>query len=646
MKQKTAAIAICIAALLIGTLTVRLFRLRRMPSMALLSGTISIFGLFFLIAYPMRAFGGSFAQLTAVFSSLMCAALAVSVFFLFWKGEYKKYYEGAVEVFRHKTALKLVTAAVIVFVCVLGFSLTLRSHPSSDDSFYFPKAMEIIETDSLSQRDSVVWYGWLDETVNDTSDASTFEILRAYLSQLTGVPVTAVCKGALACLLKLVSIAAYWQFFISFFRRDDTKLKPLLALLALNALWLIEQNVVGSTPYWNLRYIWMGKAVLSSIVFPCIFMICAEIYYSDGKIIWTDWLFLLTTICAALCVSVMGTNFTVLYCVVLAAPLIIYRLVKRRTIRQYFAPAAVAMLPAIIVALVTLLTTISSYGYYFTDFSVPSWMGAFHNLFDYDKGLSLFLYAVSTVFFALKGNTEQRLLIAGSAAVLFATFLNPLLTELVSRYLTTGPIYWRLYWLLPYWTAIAAAAAEILTRYGKKYAEPILYGVYGALACVAAAVFVFTGKGNTNSLIVNYAVSARANEYALDDVTLEAADIILEDHSGEERPMLLCRAVGGMRFIRQYSVDIGLCIPIRESEIAKRSDVIPGTETSVEDFYQAVFNTGISDTELLRDGLEYLDADYLFIYGSEDQMPSCNFLTLLWTCQEGTLWRVEPDGGE
>jgi hypothetical protein len=63
---------------------------------------------------------------------------------------------------------------------------------------------------------------------------------------------------------------------------------------------------------------------------------------------------------------------------------------------------------------------------------------------------------------AFARDSRTKVLLAAPWLILFAVFLNPLFAPLISRHVTTPPVYWRCVWLLPALPFTATALCEVL----------------------------------------------------------------------------------------------------------------------------------------------------------------------------------------
>ena len=615
---------------------------------SIVAGFICVNALFFLIAYPFRAMGLSFTLLTYVFSVLLAAVVLAGAYSLIRCGGYRNYVRNIFDFYNSDRWLKIIICVLIVAFSAFSFTLSLKENPDSDDSMYMAKAMEIQNTDSLQLHESVYWLGWETDLMTDSTDASTLEAFYAYISAVSGLPVAVLCRKTILLTISLIIYCTVFNLGSNLFKDECGKIKSLIMLLVYIGLSVVFNAVFDSIPYRQIMSPWHGKTIVAAIIFPLIMGVCADIYSHADKVVWHEWIYLALIITASISASIIGVNFTIIYCVVMAAPLLIFRLVARKKVVHLLLPAVVAALPAIIFSGIALLKVITSNNTLFTRFDLPSWSHCFYRTFMADSsGVILLLFVASILYFVIKGNTEQRLIFVGTTAFLFVSFLNPLLLTFVSKYLTTGAIYWRLYWVIPIWTAIPAAVADAIMSQGRDKAAACLKGAMCMFTFTFLVLFAYFGTFSNAFLssAVRCWYPPRLNSYGISEDTRLCAQYILDDKYNEEANLLdlssRANGAGSKLFaIRQYTADIDLCVGIRDNQVALMTDIIDGEDISVAEFVNKVCTSReVLDKDMLKNAIIHMQADYVF--APRDILPDNDFLTLLLNCEEHVLMRVE-----
>lgn len=643
MKDYFVSAALLAVMFLLGVSVNRLLRQRSTPTWALVTGFMALHASFFLFTYIFRAAGLGFTALFRTYSVFIVSALLASVFVFLYKGLYKEYIRSATAFFSKKAGFKIGLLLLILMLFVLSFCISLRENPDSDDSFYLAKAMEIIKTDRLSFREFEIWLGWDDPVMHDSTDASTLETLYAYLSVLFGLPVAVLCRKAVIISFTAVVCCTVFNLGISLFRDYDSRLKA-LAMTAVYLLLCVQYNAIfDSVPYRQIFTMWHGKALVCSVIFPCIMTVCMDIYCHGEKIVFSEWLLLALIITASVSVSIIGVNFTAIFCVVMAAPFLIYRLIKRQSIVPFLLPAVTAMLPIIIFSGISLLTVIKSNPFYFADFTPPDLYNSFSKQFITESnGVILLLFIAANLYFLFRGTLNQKLLLVGTSAFLVLTFLNPLFANAVAKYLTTSSVYWRLYWIFPIWTIIPAALVGALAGIERKNRRIYAAGFASLLAALCLVLYSYSGTAVFSDPVtaVRCWYPKRNNPYGLSSSCVAAADAILAD-SDSGLPLLLDLSNGrGLMDIRQYTADIGLCFGIRDDQVEEHTELIPGSDVPISDLILDLrSDVPCEDAELLHAALRQVKADYIYVWS--ELLPENDFLSPVLSAGKMVLYRVE-----
>lgn len=643
MKDYFVSAALLAVMFLLGVSVNRLLRQRSTLTWALVTGFMAFHASFFLFTYIFRAAGLGFTALFRTYSVFIVSALLASVFVFLYKGLYKEYIRSATAFFSKKAGFKIGLLLLILMLFVLSFCISLRENPDSDDSFYLAKAMEIIKTDRLSFREFEIWLGWDDPVMHDSTDASTLETLYAYLSVLFGLPVAVLCRKAVIISFTAVVCCTVFNLGISLFRDYDSRLKA-LAMTAVYLLLCVQYNAIfDSVPYRQIFTMWHGKALVCAVIFPCIMTVCMDIYCHGEKIVFSEWLLLALIITASVSVSIIGVNFTAIFCVVMAAPFLIYRLIKRQSIVPFLLPAVTAMLPIIIFSGISLLTVIKSNPFYFADFTPPDLYNSFSKQFITESnGVILLLFIAANLYFLFRGTLNQKLLLVGTSAFLVLTFLNPLFANAVAKYLTTSSVYWRLYWIFPIWTIIPAALVGALAGIERKNRRIYAAGFASLLAALCLVLYSYSGTAVFSDPVtaVRCWYPKRNNPYGLSSSCVAAADAILAD-SDSGLPLLLDLSNGrGLMDIRQYTADIGLCFGIRDDQVEEHTELIPGSDVPISDLILDLrSDVPCEDAELLHAALRQVKADYIYVWS--ELLPENDFLSPVLSAGKMVLYRVE-----
>lgn len=643
MKDYFVSLALLALMFLLGVSVNRILKQRSTPTLALVVGFLTLNASFFLIEFPFKLLGLRASLLFKVYSVFLAAALLLGFVLLLRKGLYKEYLHSVTDFFSDKALLKAVILLLILVLFVLTFRLSLTENPDYDDSFYLPKIMEFLKNDSLQLTNDQIRNGWRTAESRMETGLTSREALYAYFSVIFGIPVTILCRKALIISFSVIVYCTVFNLGLSIFRDQAGKLKALGMLLFYMLLCYLYNAVFDSVPYRQIFSMWHGKTIVCTIVFPCIIMLLMNIFCNSDRVDIPDWVLLVLVLLTSFSEADCGINITAICCVVTAAPFLIFSLIKKQNIMPVIKPLLVLVVPALCALPILLKHFQSSIG----SAAPPDAFGTFYLMFVSDSsGVVFLLFAAALIYFLIRGTVHQRLLLAAPSVFLALTFLNPLFIGFVSKYLTTSTIYWRQYWIFPIWTIVPAAMVALISEIGPRQLNAFMKGGAFAAAFFLLVVLSYSGLSilKNPGYLVRCWFPQRINAYALPQECITVADAVLAD-SDSELPVLLDavgyeggKTYGQLYPIRQYSVDIGLCVDVRNTDIS--GELISDSEVSVRDLITGLRQgTACSDPELLLSALEQLKADYLF--ADSELLPQNDCLVSILSAGSHHLYRVE-----
>lgn len=501
---------------------------------AILLGFLSLLALFHIIAYPMMQLEASFTLLFWSYSTLL-AGISLGGIYLLCRTQRscrRIPIQGTLQA--SFKALPLTAVAAYIMAVFLITSCCF-AYVESDNSYYLPRAAEIIAQDNVGVSYGLIWSGISQVSCPAQADASTLEAWRAYWSHLFGIHPTVFSLNTLTIVVQLVSWCALIQAYcaLSGHKEDWT---VLMVFTIFYYLFIFSRNgQAGTIQTWTLRYPAEGKAILLSVIHPALIYSCARIVNCNKeKIHWTKWLMVSITLTAGIAVTVIGVFWPILCCITMGLP---YLLIERRKdFWKLIPPLVVTCLPVILYAGITLLFIVNEAGHYF-EFQVPSWI----NTISSSINLRLMpVFVLSLLYILFKGGKTAKYILAGGTITLFATFANPLLVEPVSRYITTGEVYFRIFWMVPICFVPAYCAAELY----RKCARPV-QRLFGISLAVILAVFLAVGVHQHGMRQIYFGMDSifqlstgnefRANAYGLTQIEFEQACTLLEGAEEDER---------------------------------------------------------------------------------------------------------------
>jgi len=609
---------------LCGASVLPALRLKTSISLASLVGFIVTMMLFFIIALPARFVGISLTGLMIASVTLFCILLGGAVFLFLKKRLYEAYRICIKNLFNRIKNAKLIYGFIVVLFLANVFSTCFCYWGTSDDSFYLPRTMEMIETDRLDVSESVAWLGYDLEGFPKSTDISTFEAFKAVCSKIFAVPVTILCRNSMSVILICLSFFSLWQFLGSALSSHKNA-QDIRELSFVICFWvLIIAGAIklynDSLPFWQIRYIWQGKAVLYAVIYPFIYKICFDIYNTakNGFLKWNHFVLLSFTLTAGISLTIIGSIFPAILCFILGLPYIIYCLIKKNFRGQTALQLIVALIPVLLCSFGEFIYIITKNSRYLSAFSVPNWLDTLKDmLYIPGKGFFWGLYAIALIYILFRGSLSQKMLFVAAPVLLFATFLNPLLIGSVSTYVTTGSVYWRLYLLLPMWYVPALVSATVICNLMINMRKIIV------LALFAGGIF-FVNQ-------YKYVIVQRENNYSVPQNIISASEYISADYTDDDYPILYSLD-GSAWEIRQYSADVNLLTGIRDSQRKINNiDEIP------EISYNILCKQNVNNSQL-EVVLKQCDVDYCCVYTYNieyiqdctciEKMASIGFVTL------------------
>ena len=342
----------------------------------------------------------------------------------------------AVETNVNLQAIKKIDSIVIVFCVFIVVALSYAiSRSDLDDAFYAAVAAFASSNPAhaLTMGDPMLGEIGL-PLIFPSYRFSSFELL----------------SGAGGYLFSVPAIDFYYIYLLPFWVAASVLVTFLLARELIPKYWLLAGCLTlaltlllgemhRSPANFSFVRLFQGKAVFLSVLVPAIFYLTARYFSNRG----TKADLLLLGCCQ---ISSVGlTNFGMLMGPIAGFSALIsnFLLVRSGHFKKFFCAFVVLFIPLpylISVALDSRESPLITFGY---EPAVDVWVSVFGSHQQYLVGILL----LAGPILAKDAVTRWRLAIP--PFFLYAIFLNPFLSELISRYVTTPPVYWRVVWSLP-----------------------------------------------------------------------------------------------------------------------------------------------------------------------------------------------------
>jgi len=169
-----------------------------------------------------------------------------------------------------------------VMIVALLFAIIFLQHTDADDSRFVVNAVEIVRTNRMFLTDLITGQEleiWIGELVKDVT--SPWAVYIAYYAKMTGIPVVIMAHSVLPAALILCALAVFWLLAEEFFGKNLTDKSMFLCFVIL--LNVYGYHSIYTAEAFLLTRIWQGKAMVSSVAIPAMFLLCMWIYENPKK---------------------------------------------------------------------------------------------------------------------------------------------------------------------------------------------------------------------------------------------------------------------------------------------------------------------------------------------------------------------------
>lgn len=240
-------------------------RLQRTPAMTYVCGWFVSFFLFELTAVPFILLEQSFTALVVVYTSIIAAVLAVSL----WQGRHLwKYYLEDVKAVRDMPGRVKFCWGVFFLIVIFQMAYAvLYEYYDGDDAYYIAVAVLTDRFDTMYLRD--VYSGYIYPL--DTRHAfSPTPIYQAWMSRLSGIAPAVVAHSVLAPVWLMFMYCIYGQI-SSRLLWNRKHYKPVFMILM--AIWFMYGNIsLYTTETFAMTRTWQGKGLMAGMVIPALFL--------------------------------------------------------------------------------------------------------------------------------------------------------------------------------------------------------------------------------------------------------------------------------------------------------------------------------------------------------------------------------------
>ncbi len=628
--------------LIIGRAILRFFKLEHNKALSFMTGIVAVFSISELLGLPFMLLQGSFKPLFILFCFVLGFLFFLCAYYLFIE---KKDY--SILKLDYKAFENPYFIILIIIVIVSTFVPTIFSKFDGDDSFYIAISTSILRTGRIFYNNPSIG---LDEYPFPVHYQFTvYEVLITILSRIFNFDPVVVFHT----LIPLVVIPSYfiasYALATAIFPGKEKYKGHLLFCIIIGLLTLFSRYSGFLPGIFLMTRPWMGKTVLVTLIFPV--FICYFIYIiRTEKKIYNAYhifspnsgYFFLINLCLIAAVATSSVGFYLMpiyYFLLFLSVIISFR--NGFTFRVKFNLSVKAFLSVIpiVCLLIGFFVFIQNSGQLslIRNFETDrTWLQDASLFLTNNYGIIL-LYFLSVGYFLFFGNTVTRVIFITEPILLLLTFGNPFLHELVATYLTTRPLYWRLFWLIPVFWTIAAFLTETYS---------LLQGSFYRLIIVIPLIVIC----NLNNFALNNNNfggpdnAAKLPEY----ISSTVSTILHNSYSDSPEDLYLLALPKYNIYLRQYTGNISLVMPRinyveeaykltgKQEEYYKIDNLFTYDEDHIITGYTDVFNVkDLKDLDIslviapeLRPELdltfnlfELPNGDYLYIRKDISKMP-------------------------
>jgi hypothetical protein len=359
-------------------------------------------------------------------------------------------------------------------------------------------------------------------------------------------------------------------------------------------LTIAMMNLIGSCSGYTqaaflLDRIWQGKSILVNIILPVLTAVCIELYRNIGKRISRLLIYASIVMLAGICASVMGDYLIPLLFSVLMLSFA-FCIGFRATLKSII-PVMLALLPPVFYLM---LNFVNQKVYALPDIqNTNNYISILKN-FSGPHYVYVILLLLSLVYMFFRGDKIHKALFGYFSLLLILIFLNPLSGYYFLHKQTLSAVYWRLFWLLPIYPAIAFVVSDILS--GMEKVEESIF----SLICLC---FVFAYSGNYMYSADRFAKPE--NSYKLPQAAIDISNYIDKDSGEKDVCAIMPDALSPK--IRQYDAKI--------AELWFRGSNYDNQETrdQISTLHSLLYSSGMVDGEAITQYMNKFDLKYIIL---------------------------------
>ena len=373
-----------------------------------------------------------------------------------------------------KENLIAILAIILVIVQIICTTLTFKEN--ADDSYYVSLSLTNIDTDELYMTEPSMGEKVEGKMPFDVTELlPSIELQVAIWSKAFGISPAVICHSLLPCIIIVISYFAYYYLAKTFFK--DKKYAQLF-LLVLEIVFLFTGFSNRFRPGYLLTRGWQGKTIFLSIGLT---MIISSLIKLDKEITKKD--IIILALANLFSLSLSSTAIFLIPFTYLAFGIL--KLVQKKWKDIGF--LIISFIPVIIYVLILFVLikcSADSFTVLRNEVSILDYIKFYKNY------TFLIYYIIATAIILKIGDTQAKRYFGIITLINLCTIWNPMLSKIISKYLTGTEIFWRVLWLVPIEFAITYAITKgIQIVENKKIKFGIL--IVSTLIIIVTGTFIY-----------------------------------------------------------------------------------------------------------------------------------------------------------
>lgn len=438
----------------------------------ILYGFIGTVALLQLIYIPLILMHVSFSVVLYL-TLILCAIIIIASFFICpFKKEKNIIKKNICKIKKISKANAIITAITIIIVLLQVIITSLLFNENADDSFYVSLMQENIDSSSIYSKEPSLGI----ENTNNLSMymISGYELGMSIVSKTFNIPPTILCHTIIMPLLIAFAYMSYYILFRKLLNNKNAK----IAIILLAILFLFSGFTTRLRGIILLSRIWQGKEIFLNIILTLILENLIGFCKFNRK--------QNTIKLTLLNFSAVFFSNTAIFLVTFAyIGFAVIELIKRqwKNVVCFLITGIPIGVYALIFLVISKSTTSAGESVIYLDV-LKDYIGT---------GKYYLLYIISLIIIAIKGSKRAKTYFIGVPIIYCITIYNPLLTNMIAKYLTGASVYWRVLWLLPMEFSIIYSFVLLINLKDNKFYKIIICAVQIAFL-ILLGEFVWTQK--------------------------------------------------------------------------------------------------------------------------------------------------------